>query len=305
MLNDLIIKTNLLALELDKVETEEERRKVAEEFSDSLSRTLEFISANSVPVDTAITIEDRLVRQMLIKNREDEIRANAERNKAEYEAAKKETDYLTRGVNSGMGSAQLKYLEAKAKMDDFQSESAHMTKEERMNNIDTFNKLYSEYLAAKSEYERTGRSDAAALAESLRIATQRLKAAEAAYEESRIQLAKLPLKASDIDFRPGTGAVAKALTAAASFDDDEQILPTEPIDGGEEIKKLRDEARAELDALKADIARLKSEAETLAAYLDEAKAALATIEKARQAAVLSAKRVISLAEQTKQPAPKK
>lgn len=311
MLNELIKQTNALAREMERDVAEEVRAKLTEEFNGALARTLKFVSDNNVPLDTVSTIEDRIVREQLKKRQEDKIRADAALAKSEYETAKKDTDFLARGVNSGMGNAELRYLEMKARMDDFQAETAHMTKETRMNNVGTFNALYAEYLAAKSEYEKVGNSDAQALVESLKESEIKLSAAEAKYDECKKELSRIPLKITDIEYEAGTGAVTEALKRnreewTAKKKAEETVgLPTasvpQPVtepQSAADMKTLRDETYAELDALKKEIVELRAETAELKRYISEAKAAVTTIEKARQAAVVSAKRAIAVAERT-------
>ncbi len=304
MLNEYIIEVNILVRKMLNA-TEEERVTLTEKFNDSLSSALKFISENNVPVDTVITIEDRLVRDLLLKEKEESIRQETERAKSEYERLQKETDFLARGVNSGMGGAQLKYLDAKARMDDFQSESAHMTKEDRIKHIETFNKLYSEYLSAKREYKRVGKSDANALPEALKTSAQSLKNAEANYEECRKRLKRLPLKPSEVEYVSGSGAVSRVLkgTFSPPAPTVEQPAPTaqpiaQPIAPivGDEVAKTRNEALNELALLRKEIADLRTETAALKGYIEQAKAAITTIEKARQAATVSAKRAIAIAE---------
>lgn len=307
MLNEFIKQTNALARELEITEAEDVRAKLTEDFNRILACTLKFISDNNVPTDTVSTIEDRIVRELLKKEQEEKIRADAAQAKSEFETAKKETDWCARGVNAGMGAAELKYIEMKTRMDDFQAESAHMNKEARMNNVGTFNSLYAEYLAAKNEYEAVGNSDAQALVEALETAKEKLAEAEAKNRECQKKLSKLPLKLSAIEYESGSGAVTRVLKSAptdsvAEKTAEQHYIPSQTVAAGAadapDLKRMRDEAYAELISLKNEIAQLRAETQALKQGIAEAKAAVATIEKARQAAVVSAKRTIALAEKT-------
>ena len=175
MLNDLIRKTNTLAYRAKNSSDPAVRA----EYERSLAETLKFVTDNNVPRDTVVIIEDRIVRELVRKEDESRLRADAETARAELEKARKEADWLARSVNAGMGAAQSRYIEIKNRMDDFRAESARSSGIEKSAMVDAFADLDREYREAKKEYERVGNSDRAVLLEKYREAQRRLSYAEA------------------------------------------------------------------------------------------------------------------------------
>lgn len=248
MLNDLIRQSNILGREVNERRAEvieqslspsADRKLTAlnEEYEICVEKTLKFIRDNNVPYDTVVIIEDRILRELRKKETEDRIRSEAASAKAEYESVKKEVDWLTRSMNSGLGQAESRFYEIKAKMDDFRAESARMSPEERMRNIELFTQLDREYLAAKEEYERVGSEDRTDLEESLDIANEKLEAAERKYAEKRARLESLPLKPYDIEIESASGVIARTLRGG---ENEQDLLAGEIVEVADETEEVEE-----------------------------------------------------------------
>ena len=221
MLNDLIRKTNTLAYRAKNSSAPAVRA----EYERSLAETLKFVTDNNVPRDTVVIIEDRIVRELVRKEDESRLRADAETARAELEKARKEADWLARSVNAGMGAAQSRYIEIKNRMDDFRAESARSSGIEKSAMVDAFADLDREYREAKKEYERVGNSDRAVLLEKYREAQRRLSDAEAEYSRRAALAEGGRLDAPLTEVPSGSGAVAKALDGRV----DEEIVSAVPV----------------------------------------------------------------------------
>lgn len=222
MLNDLIRKTNTLAYRAKNSSDPAVRA----EYERSLAETLKFVTDNNVPRDTVVIIEDRIVRELVRKEDESRLRADAETARAELEKARKEADWLARSVNAGMGAAQSRYIEIKNRMDDFRAESARSSGIEKSAMVDAFADLDREYREAKKEYERVGNSDRAVLLEKYREAQRRLSYAEAEYSRRAALAEGGRLDAPLTEVPSGSGAVAKALDGRV----DEEIVSAVPAE---------------------------------------------------------------------------
>ena len=162
MLNDLIRRTNALAYELKDLRAsgaEDKARSVKADYDAALAETLRFVTENNVPRDTVVIIENRIVGELRRRDDERKIRSDYAEASMRLERARKEVDWLRRGVEAGMGAAQLRYDQARIKMEDFRKSTERASDIERSAFADAFGDLDKEYLAAKREYERVGTSD--------------------------------------------------------------------------------------------------------------------------------------------------
>ena len=253
MLNDLIRKTNVLGRELAArraaVKTNkalpfgntEELISLENNYKSALAETLRFVTENNVPRDTVVIIEDRILREMRIRDDENMLRDKQTAAASALAAAHKEADWLQRSVDSGLGSAQAKFIQAKAKMDDFCAESSRVPESERGALIDVFFQLDDEYTRAKAAFNRVGVTDRAALLNDLAAAKLKLAEAQAEYAECEKQVSALPLAAPVTEVRSGSGEICRALDGVtapeepAATEEQDEILVAQIIeDDGEE-----------------------------------------------------------------------
>ena len=244
MLNDLIRRTNALAYELKDLRAsgaEDKPRSVKADYDAALAETLRFVTENNVPRDTVVIIENRIVGELRRRDDERKIRSDYAEASMRLERARKEVDWLRRGVEAGMGAAQLRYDQARIKMEDFRKSTERASDIERSAFADAFGDLDKEYLAAKREYERVGTSDRDELVKELRKAESELAEAQDDYAESERLMGMLPLSKPLTEVVSGSGAVGRALDEAARKAAEaeqkskkaaqEEIYTAVPIDG--------------------------------------------------------------------------
>lgn len=226
MLNDLIRKTNVLAREVAASRSSGGAyadpaafAALERDYKISLDNTLRFVADNNVPRDTVAIIEDRIIRELRIRDDEAMLRNLQSEAASALRDAHKEVDWLQRSVDSGLGSAQAKFIQAKAKMDDFAAESSRLSYGERAALCDVFARLDKEYTDAKSEFLRVGVTDRAALLNDLGEAKVKLAQAKEAYAQAEKQVEALPLTAPVSVVTSGSGEICRAL--------DGNDLPTE------------------------------------------------------------------------------
>lgn len=265
MLNDLIRKTNVLGRELaarraaakknDPSARTEELVLLENNYKRSLDDTLRFVADNNVPRDTVGIIEDRILREMRIRDDEIMLREKLSAARAAVAEARKEADWLQRSVDSGLGGAQARFIQAKAKMDDFCAASARLPESERGALCDEFARLDQEYITAKNEFLRVGVTDRAALLNDLKAAQGRLADAQAQCAECEKQVEGLPLTAPVTQIRPGGGEICRALDGVTEqpTEPESDELPTAEVFEEDEAPRItlpetrREQAPATLD----------------------------------------------------------
>lgn len=229
MLNDLIRKTNILGRDLSARRSAvkgfpsgADTAELEKQYRDAKAETLRFVADNNVPRDTVVIIEDRILRELRVREDEKMLLDKQEQAAAVVAKAHKELDWLQRSVDSGFGNSQARYIQAKAKMDDFRAEYERMSASERSASCDVFARLDKEYLDAKAEFNRVGVTDRASLLNDLAAAKINLQKAQADYAECEKQAEALPLSEPITPVESGSGEICRALDGVATSE-----MPTE------------------------------------------------------------------------------
>ena len=172
MLNELIKKVNVLAQEMAK------NPDLKKEYDISLQRTMNFISANNIPHETVIIIEDRICKNLLRKRIEDESFASIAIAKEKLENARKTEEWYDRAIKAGKGYAEAEYLEKKARLDDARTAVMRSSGAKRELAIKRYSEAVKICADAKSRFMAVGNADKSRLIEVYNIARAEREKAE-------------------------------------------------------------------------------------------------------------------------------
>ncbi len=207
MLNALIRKTNTLMLEMKSSPT----HALADEYSAALRECVEYVTENKVPKESVITIEDRIVRELMKKEDETKLRDDVAQARAALEEARREAEWVSRSASSGMGAAQSRFVEAQMRLNDVRTRLDRAYGAEKTQIMDELEVAISEYSHAKAEYDTVGNSDFDALLSSRDAANAKLKECEDKYNALVTAQTRLSFSGSFSEPETGDGAVSRAL----------------------------------------------------------------------------------------------
>ncbi len=221
MLNALIRKTNTLMLEMQSSPT----HALADEYSAALRESVEFVTENKVPKESVITIEDRIVRELMKKEDETKSAEEAAKARTELEEARREAEWISRSASSGMGAAQSRFVEAQMKLNDVRTRMERAYGTEKLQIMEELETAIGEYSKAKVEYDEVGNSDFDALLASRDAANARLKECEDKYNALIAEQARQSNYGSFSVVGSGMGAVARALYGEPVKFDGYEVYP--------------------------------------------------------------------------------